>query len=46
MAYYEVGNVPQAAEAARQLIRELGDLHTRIHREVAAKLAGQHAHVR
>ena len=39
LAYYEVGNVPQAAEAARQLIRELGELHTRIHHEVAAKLA-------
>ena len=41
LANYEVGHVPEAAEAARQLIKDLGDLHSKIHDEVRAKLAGQ-----
>ena len=39
LAFYEVGKVPEAAEAARQLIHDLGELHSKIHDEVRAKLA-------
>ena len=41
LANYEVGKVPEAAEAARQLINDLHELHSKIHDEVRALLAEQ-----